>query len=50
VQFVDTAVDTLHTITLQETAVPLSVYASSGSYKIKEVPQYTFMGHSSLII
>lgn len=45
VQFVETAVGTLHTIILQETAEPLRIYASSGSYKIKDVSQYDFVAH-----
>lgn len=45
VTFAEPTEEQLHTITLEQDPNPLSLYASSGSYKLKDVPQFTFIAH-----
>ena len=45
VTFEEPLYEQCHIITIEKESNPLSLYASSGSFKIKDVPQFTFVSH-----
>ncbi len=42
--------DQRHIITIEQDPNPLSLYASSGKFKVKDVPQFTFISHDVTMI
>lgn len=47
VEFSEPDSDQYHRLTIDMDSTPLRLYASSGSYKLKEIPQYIFVAHET---